>query len=177
MYHFNRHELVFNHLGVQCKNNSIGLPESQSDKKILTLTPSILRNPTPPKNLWILATPTPQPWLQISWNVTTLRTGTTYSSQRAFFPICTQRVTTTGIDTGYFESRKSAGHRAVWCSCLQWWQSQKRGCDVSGQIRCSSNCWQLASPVWHQCNKSWQAQIKYSSCCVSFRWLVSLDQC
>jgi len=31
-------------------------------KKILTPTPSDLRNPTPPQILRQLATPTPQPW-------------------------------------------------------------------------------------------------------------------
>jgi len=36
---------------------------SRVGQKNPTLTPSVVRNPTPPKNLRLVMTPTPQPWL------------------------------------------------------------------------------------------------------------------
>jgi len=43
-------------LGVRCKSDQIGLPQSD---KTSTPTPSVVRNPTPPKSLRFLATSQP----------------------------------------------------------------------------------------------------------------------
>jgi len=60
---FQQAQVRTSYLGVRCKE-TIQL-DCRSRIKNLTATPSVLRNPTSPKNLRLLATPIPQLWLWV----------------------------------------------------------------------------------------------------------------